>query len=70
MRALEALGQKVFGIVCKPSVRALFAEDFGNLHHNIVINNFLAAMLAIKHGNGNAPFSLAGNAPIGALPNH
>ncbi len=68
--AFEALRQEIFGIMRKPCVRTFFAEDFGNLHHNIIINNFFSACLAVNHRNRNAPFSLAGNAPVGTLSYH
>ena len=70
VRAGEALGQDVGGIHIEPGVGALFGKEVRDGLDGLVGADGLAAVLAVEHGDGQAPAALAGDAPVGALTDH
>ena len=63
-------GQEIDGVLVEPGVGAFLAEHLGNSGDGLVGHHGLAAVLAVHHRNGQTPTALAGNAPVGALPDH
>ena len=70
VRAGEALGQDVGGIHIEPGVGALFGKEVRDGLDGLVGADGLAAVLAVEHGDGQAPAALTGDAPVGALADH
>ncbi|MPM49894.1 hypothetical protein SDC9_96628 [bioreactor metagenome] len=53
-----------------PGVAALFFKESRNRIHRDIVNDGLAALLAVEHRDGDTPEALPGNAPIAAVPHH
>ena len=70
MRAGKACRQNVSRFCIKPSIRALFTKEARYGINAFLIANGLFAVLAVEYGNGQAPMTLTGNAPIGTLTHH
>ena len=70
MGAGEPGGKNLLRLLGKPGVGALGGEELGNGLNGPVRHHRLAAVLAVDHGDGQTPAALAGNAPVGALPDH
>ena len=68
--ALCACGDNILNVLDEPGVGAFLAEHIGNCLDSLVGNNGLAAVLAVNNGNGNAPCSLTGDAPVAAVVYH
>jgi hypothetical protein len=66
----EAGGQDLLGGLGEPGVGALLLKQGGDGGDGLVGDDGLAAVLAVHHGDGQAPLALAGDAPVGALPDH
>ena len=66
----EAIGQDLRSLLGEPGVGALFLEQGGDGGDSLVGADGLAAVLAVDHGDGQAPLALTGNAPVGALADH
>ena len=66
----EALRQNLLRRHLKPGVGALLLEQAGDGVDGLVGADGLAAVLAVEHGDGQAPAALAADAPVGALPDH
>ena len=66
----ETGGEDVGGLLGKPGVGPFGGEEVGDHLDGLVGDDGLAAVLAVEHGDGQAPPALAGDAPVGALPDH
>ena len=67
----EALGQDLGGVLGKPGVGAFGAEQVADERAMVSsVHDGLAAVVAVEHGDGQAPAALAGDAPVGALADH
>ena len=66
----EALGQDIGGVHIEPCVGALLLKQAGHGLDALLGADGLAAVLAVEHGDGQAPAALAADAPVGALQNH
>src|SRR4051812_25260300 len=68
--ALRALGEERLDGPLEPGVRALLLEDRGDEFHGGGVDERLAIGGAIGDRDRNAPASLAGYAPVGAVLHH
>ena len=66
----EALRQDLLRLLGEPGVGAFGGEELGDGVDGLIGADGLAAVLAVEHGNGQAPLALAGDAPIVALSDH
>ena len=62
--------QDLIGGHVKPGVGALFGKHIGDGLDGVVVADRLAAVLAVHHGDGQAPTALTGDAPVIALADH
>ncbi len=69
-RADASVTQIVCRIIGKPGIGPLFAEKRDDGIKGLVVDDGLAAVLARKGGNGDAPCALARNAPVRPLLDH
>ena len=70
MRAGEAFGDELVGVLFEPDVRAKLAEELGDLFDRFVRADGLAAVFAVEHGNRQTPAALTRDAPVVALADH
>ncbi|MPM45539.1 hypothetical protein SDC9_92227 [bioreactor metagenome] len=63
-------GQQLRRVLGKPGVGAFLFKNSGNGLDGFLRGNRLSAVLAVYHRDGQAPFALAGDAPVVALPHH
>ena len=66
----EALRQDLLRLLGEPGVGAFGGEELGDGVDGLIGADGLAAVLAVEHGNGQAPLALAGDAPVVALSDH
>ena len=70
VRADEAVREEILRLGVKPDVRAVLAEEAGDLLNGLRRADGLAAVGAVEHRDGQTPAALAGDAPVGALADH
>ena len=68
--ALERLGQNILRLQLKPGVAAPLLEKGGHGFDGLLGADGLVAVLAVEHGDGQAPAALTGDAPVIALTDH
>src|ERR1019366_10766848 len=70
VRALRACRKNRVGLGCKPGIGAGAGEKFDDLAIRSVVVERLAAALAQKNCDGDAPNALPRDAPVGARRDH
>ena len=68
--ALCACGQNFFRFLDVPSIGALCAEQLGNCVHRVLLDERLAAVLAVENRNRHTPATLTGDTPVIAVTDH
>ena len=70
VRANKAFGKDLVCLVEIPCIGTFFGKQCGNGIPGLVGDDRFAAVFAVKYRNGEAPFSLTGDAPVHTLVDH
>ena len=70
VRAGEACGEDRGSVAVEPCVAAFLLKQGGDGFDALFGADGLAAVLAVEHGDGEAPAALTGDAPVAALTDH
>ena len=66
----QALGDQLGSVLGKPDVGAMLGKQLLDVRNRFIINNFLAAFLAVENRNRYTPGTLTGDAPVAAVFHH
>ncbi len=70
LRTDRELSDELFGRHRPPAAAAVLANLIGRAAHAVSRQDDLAAVLAVKGGDGHAPDALAADAPVGTVAHH